>query len=302
MSNSKISALTSASTPLAGTEVLPIVQSSATVKATIANIQAAPVSAGIANAVQYLNNSKVPSTASNFLFDGTATATLGDANTGFLKLGLVASYQGKISYDASGNTTTYIDNTYDNAAATIKFRLRTAGTAVTPMTLDGAGNVTVNTGNIIPATAAKGINFTANTPAAGMTSQLLNWYEQGTWTPTIEGSTTTGTATYSVQAGKYTRIGRVVQFQCDVAWSAGTGTGSLTITGLPFSGGTASPLGAGVVSICDGLALTALNYIIGATVYGSSLLIRQAPIGGGANSNVPYDAAAQLQITGTYNV
>jgi len=45
MSNSKISALTSATTPLAGTEVLPIVQSSATVKVatndlTVRNIRA----------------------------------------------------------------------------------------------------------------------------------------------------------------------------------------------------------------------------------------------------------------------
>jgi hypothetical protein len=38
MANSKISALTSASTPLAGTEVLPIVQSSATVKVSVANL------------------------------------------------------------------------------------------------------------------------------------------------------------------------------------------------------------------------------------------------------------------------
>lgn len=45
MSNSKISALTSATTPLAGTEVLPIVQSSATVKVatndlTVRNVRA----------------------------------------------------------------------------------------------------------------------------------------------------------------------------------------------------------------------------------------------------------------------
>ena len=46
------------------------------------------------------------------------------------------------------------------------------------------GDQTLNTGNVIQGTAAKGVNFTANTPAAGMTSQLLNWYEEGTWTPT----------------------------------------------------------------------------------------------------------------------
>jgi hypothetical protein len=38
VSNTKISALTSATTPLAGTEVLPIVQSSATVKVSVANL------------------------------------------------------------------------------------------------------------------------------------------------------------------------------------------------------------------------------------------------------------------------
>lgn len=40
MSNSKISALTSASTPLAGTEVLPIVQSSTTKQVSVANLTA----------------------------------------------------------------------------------------------------------------------------------------------------------------------------------------------------------------------------------------------------------------------
>jgi hypothetical protein len=40
MADKKISALTSASTPLAGTEVLPIVQSSATVKVSVANLTA----------------------------------------------------------------------------------------------------------------------------------------------------------------------------------------------------------------------------------------------------------------------
>jgi len=40
MANSKISALTSATTPLAGTETLPVVQSSATTKVTVANLTA----------------------------------------------------------------------------------------------------------------------------------------------------------------------------------------------------------------------------------------------------------------------
>src|ERR1035437_3626855 len=64
----------------------------------------------------------------------------------------------------------------------------------------------VSTGNITPLTSAKGINFTANTPAAGMTSQLLNWYEEGTWTPN-QGAGLTVVGAFSSN-GSYTRIGR----------------------------------------------------------------------------------------------
>jgi len=93
-----------------------------------------------------------------------------------------------------------------------------------------SGDVTLSTGNLIPNTAAKGINFTANTPAAGMTTQLLGWYEQGTWTPSIG-----GTATYTLQSGTYTRIGRMV-FVSAVLQINVIGTGNVnTISGLPFT-------------------------------------------------------------------
>jgi hypothetical protein len=71
MADQKISQLSAATTPLAGSEVLPIVQSGATVKASVANIQAAPVAAGVANGVVYLNASKVPTSTESLTFDGT---------------------------------------------------------------------------------------------------------------------------------------------------------------------------------------------------------------------------------------
>jgi hypothetical protein len=71
MANVKISNLTAASTPLAGTEVLPVVQSGTTVKASIANVQTATYSGGTANGVAYLNGSKVLTTGSALVFDGT---------------------------------------------------------------------------------------------------------------------------------------------------------------------------------------------------------------------------------------
>ena len=100
-----------------------------------------------------------------------------------------------------------------------------------------SGDVTLSTGNIIQGTAAKGINFTANTQAAGMTSELLNWYEEGTWTPTVAGSTTPGTQTYIWRRGTYTRIGNRVMIDFQVYTSAkdAATAGSMTITGLPFT-------------------------------------------------------------------
>jgi hypothetical protein len=71
MANVKISNLTAATTPLAGTEVLPVVQSGTTVKASIANVQTATYSGGTANGVAYLNGSKVLTTGSALVFDGT---------------------------------------------------------------------------------------------------------------------------------------------------------------------------------------------------------------------------------------
>lgn len=98
-----------------------------------------------------------------------------------------------------------------------------------------SGNVTLSTGNLIPSTAGKGVDFSANTSAAGMTSELLNWYEEGTWTPVVIGTTTAGSGTYGTQVGTYTRIGRAVSFTLTLAWSAHTGTGSMYISGLPFT-------------------------------------------------------------------
>jgi len=73
------------------------------------------------------------------------------------------------------------------------------------------GNQTINNGDLIIGTAGDGIDFSANTPAAGMTSQLLNWYEEGDYTGTLTPSTS-GSITVNSLANRinYTRTGRVV--------------------------------------------------------------------------------------------
>lgn len=106
MANSKISALPAASTPLAGTEVLPIVQSSVTDQVSVANLTAGRavsaasltltttplggssggtgVSSFTANGVPYASSTTALATGSALTFDGTSTFKLTAAGTGYV--------------------------------------------------------------------------------------------------------------------------------------------------------------------------------------------------------------------------
>ncbi len=85
----------------------------------------------------------------------------------------------------------------------------TADGAASPterMRIKSDGDVSIVTGNLIIGTAGKGIDFSADGSAAGMTSELLDDYEEGTWTPVYTGSTGSIGATAYVSNGTYTKI------------------------------------------------------------------------------------------------
>ncbi len=81
-------------------------------------------------------------------------------------------------------------------------------------------------GSLLPSNAAYGIYLGVNTATA---ANLLADYEEGSWTPTVN-----GTATYTTQTGVYTKIGNIVHASFKIDCSGGAGAGQ-TITGLPFS-------------------------------------------------------------------
>jgi hypothetical protein len=97
------------------------------------------------------------------------------------------------------------------------------------------GDVALSTGNLVIGTAGKGIDFSADPSAAGMTSELLDDYEEGAWTPTI--TPTAGSfTTLSNVVGTYTKVGRQVNLLLNFTISVvGTGTGFISVAGVPFA-------------------------------------------------------------------
>lgn len=142
MADTKISALTASTTPLAGTEVLPIVQGGTTKQVSVANL--------------------------------------------------------------------------------------TAGRAIS------ATQLTLTTGNLIVA-SGQGVDFSA-TPGTG-TSELLDDYEEGTWTPQFELFSSPSTGLAYTSTGTYVKVGDLVHYYAKVTLSSiGSSSGLAAITNVPFSG------------------------------------------------------------------
>jgi hypothetical protein len=131
-----------------------------------------------------------------------------------------------------------------------------------------------------------------------MTSQLLNWYEQGTWTPSLGRATTGPTVTYTTQAGFYTRVGRQVTVTAVIAWSANSGgSGAWTVTGLPFANGnTANMISSAATGDYSGVTLpTGTTQLTFETSANSTVLIFVAG-GSGVSSNTISTVAASGSI------
>ena len=116
------------------------------------------------------------------------------------------------------------------------FRVQNAGT--TAFEVNSNGNTLLANGNLVFSTAGTGIDFSATSDAAGMTSELLDDYEEGTWSPGITSSSLgNGIFSYTVTYAKYTKVGRLVNIAARITginWT-GSPSGYMQITGAPFT-------------------------------------------------------------------
>ena len=93
-----------------------------------------------------------------------------------------------------------------------------------------ANGLTLTDGNVVVA-AGHGIDFSANSSAAGMSSELFEHYEEGTWTPVMNALGTAG-GTY---AGSYTKTGRVVNWGAYILLPATSDESYIVVSGLPYA-------------------------------------------------------------------
>jgi hypothetical protein len=86
-----------------------------------------------------------------------------------------------------------------------------------------------NVGTTAMTITTSGVKF-----AGGASS--INYYEEGSWTPSIRGNGSFGTAAYQFRSGSYVRIGNYVFIRWGFKLSSFSGaTGTMQITGLPFA-------------------------------------------------------------------
>jgi hypothetical protein len=170
---------------------------------------------------------------------------------------------------------------------------------------ESSGDVSIVSGNVVMATSGKGIDFSAVTGGTGTaTANVLNDYEEGTFTPTVVGTTADGTiGTYYANTGRYTKVGRLVTVQVYLAYGGGAGaTGDLAFAGLPFAiGNIGNNYASSAIGYFSDIALTASNFpLLYASPNSTRFLLVQSPVGGGAVNAVPYDNNGAIMFTATY--
>jgi len=218
---------------------------------------------------------------------------------------------GLVSLEGSSNALTFYDSAALKAYITSQsfgdhngdgLGLVTSGDEPIKFICNGATQWTIETtGHLIPGANDHGIYLGVSSATA---SNLLDDYEEGTWTP-VWGSTGSYSGQgYDTQSGYYTKIGRQVTIHCYIDLNdAGTVGDFSTIFGLPF---TPAATSVGSVDLSIANVTYPTDHIPTATWYtGGSARIYLMMCDGGAQDQVVSSTVGddgRLYITATFLV
>ena len=174
-------------------------------------------------------------------FDATSGDLQGIANLYGRGVGSTKTFAKQTFQNSNDSGSSYaqiqgrrIDSNYGTE---LWFYVNPQGVAQSPthvMTLQNGGDLAVIDGNVVMANG-HGIDFSATGDGSGtMTSELLDDYEEGNWSPALSYGGTSATLTSST--GQYVKIGRLVHvwLMIQVA-NLNSGSGSIELSGLPYS-------------------------------------------------------------------
>ena len=250
MADTKISALPAASTPLTGSEVVPLNQSGVTSNVTVANLTAGR---------NITFNNTLPGYTTTATAAGTTTLTssstyhqrfTGSSAQTIVLPAATTMAQGQgfiIDNDSSGTLALQDGSTASLGSVTPGMAVyvfcennsTTAGSWSGYMFVPGggpSGQVTWGTSGL----SMGGQTITNATSIKFGSGTVLSDYEEGTWTPVISANGSGSvTFTATTQSGRYTKIGRQVSIICEYVYTdRGTVGGSYAfMTGLPFTSG-----------------------------------------------------------------
>ena len=173
--------------------------------------------------------------------------------------------------------------------------------------VDISGDTTI-AGDVIMADG-KGIDFSADaSPSAGMTAEILDDYEEGTWTGVVSDGTNPMTMHGSYTTGYYTKVGNLVTvsgyFVTTSLGSISPTSNPIRMTGLPFTAVDANAAYS-AVSITYGIGL---NITAGHTVSAHvdinqtffSFTVWDATTGISNMTAAEWSAGGQCMISATY--
>ena len=260
------------------------------VSGTTLTFSAAPPSGTSNISVRYLGipASGVTTTAYRTVTNFTATAGQTSFSVPSYTVGYIDVYRNGVrlvstDYTATTGTTVVLNNacTSGDAVVTESFFVSSVLNAI-PATAASisstylASNLTLTTptvsttmgvGGATPSTSGSGITFPA-TQSASTDANTLDDYEEGTWTPTIFGSSgSAGAQAYSTQVGRYIKIGRFVLLTGYLTLSnKGSWTASVKIGGFPFTVTNENASYSAHTFYCTAVTLPANNFSLGAYV------------------------------------
>ena len=173
MADAKISALPASTTPLAGTEVLPIVQSGVTKKVATDDLTVKNVRSNATNGILQVTGPASASTRVMTTPDANFTAARTDAGQTFTGVNTFTSP--KIITDINDTNGNELIKITATASAVNELTVANAATGNNPvisatgsdtnigitLTPKGTGNAVLTTGNLVIGTAGKGIDFAA---------------------------------------------------------------------------------------------------------------------------------------------